>query len=128
MASGTKKGRIPALGEGAVVTDAVPMYTMSVSLNEAEMSKNAVFTMKLEPDLRAAFMAEAEASHRPASQVVRELMRDFVQQQQELREHTAFVQRKVDVARKSVRDGEGRANADVEAAFAARRAQITDKE
>ena len=39
------------------------------------MSKEAVFTMKLEPELRAAFMAEAEALDRPASQVVRELMR-----------------------------------------------------
>ena len=29
------------------------------------MSKEAVFTMKLEPELRAEFMAEAEASHRP---------------------------------------------------------------
>jgi len=28
------------------------------------MSKEAVFTMKLEPELRDAFMAEAEASHR----------------------------------------------------------------
>jgi len=43
------------------------------------MSKEAVFTMKLEPELRDQFMAEAEASHRPASQVVRELMREFVQ-------------------------------------------------
>jgi hypothetical protein len=31
------------------------------------MSKEAVFTMKLEPGLRDSFMAEAEASHRPAS-------------------------------------------------------------
>ena len=28
------------------------------------MSKAAILTMKLEPDLRAEFMAEAEASHR----------------------------------------------------------------
>ena len=41
------------------------------------MSKEAVFTMKLEPELRAEFMAEAEASHRPASQILRELMREF---------------------------------------------------
>jgi predicted transcriptional regulator len=41
------------------------------------MSKEAVFTMKLEPELRAEFMAEAEAAHRPASQVLRELMREF---------------------------------------------------
>ena len=29
------------------------------------MAKEAVFTMKLEPELRAEFMAEAEAAHRP---------------------------------------------------------------
>jgi hypothetical protein len=33
------------------------------------MSKEAVFIMKLEPKLRAAFMAEAKAAHRPASVV-----------------------------------------------------------
>jgi hypothetical protein len=44
----------------------------------SDLMKEAVFTMKLEPELRAEFMAEAEAAHRPASQVLRELMRDFV--------------------------------------------------
>ena len=39
------------------------------------MSKEAVFTMKLEPELRAEFMAEAAGEDRPASQVMRELMR-----------------------------------------------------
>lgn len=34
------------------------------------MSKHAVFTMKLETELRDQFMAEAQASHRPASQIV----------------------------------------------------------
>ncbi|WP_420825659.1 hypothetical protein [Thiocystis minor] len=41
--------------------------------------------MKQEPKLRAEFMAKAEASHRPASQILRELMRDFVQRQREAR-------------------------------------------
>jgi len=45
------------------------------------MSKEAVFTLKLESDLRVAFMSEAQAAHRPASQVLRELMREFVQRQ-----------------------------------------------
>jgi len=85
--------------------------------------KAAVFTMKLEPDLRAEFMAAAEASHRPASQVVRELMREFVERQ----DHTAFLQRKVDAARASVHAGQGRLNEEVEAGFAARRARITDR-
>ena len=50
------------------------------------MSKQAVFTMKLESELREQFMAEAEAAHRPASQIVREMMRQFVQTQRESRE------------------------------------------
>ena len=55
------------------------------------MSKEAVFTMKLEPELRDAFMAEAQASHRPASQVVRELMREFVDRQQKARHYETFL-------------------------------------
>ena len=42
------------------------------------MAKEAVFTMKLEPELRDAFMAAAHEEDRPASQIVRELMRDFI--------------------------------------------------
>ncbi|WP_219093117.1 antitoxin of toxin-antitoxin stability system [Pseudomonas sp. UMAB-40] len=89
------------------------------------MSKQAVFTMKLEPELREEFMAEAEASHRPASQIVREMMRQFVQTQRESREYEAFLQHKVDSARISMRAGEGLTNDEVEAQFAARRAQVT---
>ena len=85
------------------------------------MSKQAVFTMKLESDLREQFMAEAEAAHRPASQIVREMMRQFVQTQREVREYEHFLQRKVDIARVSMRDGEGLTNTEVEAEFAARR-------
>lgn len=84
--------------------------------------KAAVFTMKLEPDLRAEFMAEAEATHRPASQLVRDFMRSFVQQQRAQREHDAFQHRKVEVARASMADGLSRSNEAVEAAFVARRA------
>ena len=82
--------------------------------------------MKLEPHLRAEFMAAAEASHRPASQVVRELMREFVQRQQGQRDHRSFLQRKVDAAHASVHQGQGRSNEAVEADAAARRARITD--
>ena len=85
------------------------------------MSKEAVFTMKLEPELRADFMAEAEASHRPASQVLRELMREFVQRQREMREYDSFLQHKVDAARSSMSKGIGRFNEDIEVEFASRR-------
>ena len=89
------------------------------------MSKQAVFTMKLEPELRQDFMAAAEAAHRPASQVVRELMREFVQRQRDAREYDEFLSRKVDAGRASVRAGIGHDNAEVEAMFAARRAVVT---
>lgn len=88
------------------------------------MSKEAVFTMKLEPELRAEFMAEAEASHRSASQVLRELMREFVQRQREAREYDEFLRRKVEAGRASMRAGQGRPNDEVEAEFAARRASV----
>lgn len=88
------------------------------------MSKSAVFTMKLEADLRDEFLAEAQASHRPASQVLRELMREFVQRQRETREHEDFVRRKVEIARISVRGELGRPNEVVQAEFAARRARV----
>ena len=90
------------------------------------MSKQAVFTMKLEPELREEFMAEAEAAHRPASQIVRDMMRQYVQTQREAREYEAFLQRKVEIARASVRAGDGLNNEDVEAACAAKRRQAED--
>jgi hypothetical protein len=47
------------------------------------MGWQAVFTMKLEPELRDAFMAAAKRADRPASQLMRELMRDFVESHEE---------------------------------------------
>ncbi len=85
------------------------VYFVSIKWQEAPiMSKQAVFTMKLEPELRAEFMAEAEAAHRPASQVLRELMREFVQRQRESREYDEFLRRKVEAGRASMRAGLGR--------------------
>ncbi|SFT66524.1 antitoxin of toxin-antitoxin stability system [Mesorhizobium sp. YR577] len=76
------------------------------------MPKEAVFTMKLEPELRDAFMAAAKAEDRPASQIVREFMRDFVQQN---RDYVAFLQRKVDAARADIAAGRVFSNEEVEA-------------
>jgi predicted transcriptional regulator len=90
------------------------------------MSKEAVFTLKLESELRAAFMAEADAVHQPASQVLRELMREFIQRQREAREYDEFLSRKVAVGRASMRAGQGRSNEEVEAEFAARRAGVAN--
>ena len=91
------------------------------------MSKQAVFTMKLEPELRAEFMAEAEAAHRPASQVLRELMREFVQRQREARDYEDFVRRRVETARSERQTGLSFSNEEVEAEFSARRADLLRK-
>ena len=88
------------------------------------MPKEAVFTMKLEAELRDAFMAEAEAAHRPASQVMRDLMREFIQRRREEREYDEFLRRKVEIARAQRDVGLHFSNEDVEAEFAARRAEL----
>jgi len=51
------------------------------------MSKEAVFTMKLEPELRVDFMAEAAGEDRPDSQAMRELMRGYIEQRRQARGH-----------------------------------------
>lgn len=89
------------------------------------MTKQAVFTMKLEPELRAEFVSEAAAEDRPASQVLRELMRGYIKQRRESREHDDYLKQKIETARASMRSGQGRSNDEVEAAFAARREQAT---
>ena len=91
------------------------------------MSKEAVFTMKLETGLRDQFMAEARTLDRPASQVMRDLMREFLRRQQEERDDRDFVQSKVEAAREDRQAGRGREHAAVEADFASRRTRLLGK-
>lgn len=71
--------------------------------------------------------AEAAASHRPASQILRELMREFVQRQRQAREYQEFLRGKVATARGQIRAGDYASGDEVEARFAARRAQLLAK-
>lgn len=63
-----------------------------------------MFTLKLEPELRDQFMAEAAAVHRPASQLVRDFMRDFVERQRKAREHDAWFRAEVQQAMREADD------------------------
>ena len=90
------------------------------------MSKDAVFTMKLEPALRADFMAAVATEDRPASQVMRELMRNYIEQCRQAREYDDYLRRKVEAGRASMRAGLGQPNEAVEAIFAARRNQVAE--
>lgn len=74
------------------------------------MSTKAVFTMKLEPELRDEFMAATAEDDRPASQVVRA--------------YEDYVREKVETARASMQAGQSRSNDEVEATFSAKRRQI----
>ncbi len=60
------------------------------------MAKDAMFTMKLEAGLRDSFMEEAATFERPASQIVREFMRDFVESRRQAREHDAWFRAEVE--------------------------------
>jgi len=81
------------------------------------MAKEAVFTLKLEPELRDAFMAEAAAS-----QIVRELMKDYLRRrEEEKRGYDEFLRRKVARARASIAAGRTYTQEEVEAQSAARR-------
>ena len=80
------------------------------------MPKEAIFTMNLEPELRDASVAEAEAAHRPASQIVRELMREFIQRHRRAHEYDGFLHQKVEIPRVSMRARRGRPAEEAEAA------------
>lgn len=81
----------------------------------------AVFTLKLEPDLRRAFTATARANDRTASQVVRDLMREYIDRHQRVDEYAAFLSAKVERARAQAAARRCAAAADVEARFASKR-------
>ena len=92
------------------------------------MAKVAMFTMKLEPELRAEFMAAAESVHRPASQVLRELMRDFIAKQREELEYEEFLHQKVELARESFRKGLFLTNEDVNSRMQAKRELLASRQ
>ena len=68
-------------------------------------------------------MAEAEALT-PASQIVREMMRDFVKKRRDEREYVEFVRRKVEIARAQIEAGKFVSQEQIEADVAARRADL----
>jgi predicted DNA-binding protein len=56
-----------------------PRLAKSIS-QEPAVSKEVQMTIRIEPELRARFAEAASRDHRPASQVLRELMRGYIRQ------------------------------------------------
>jgi len=87
------------------------------------MAKDTLLTARIEPELHQAFMAAAAAMDRPASQIVRELVRDFVQRKQSQEEYDAFLARKVAAGLADIAAGRTYSSEEVEAEFAVKRAE-----
>lgn len=60
------------------------------------MTKNVQMSIKMEPELHDRFMAAVAAAHTPAAQVLRQLMRKFIAQQEIPNELTVAAMREAD--------------------------------
>lgn len=81
------------------------------------------FTFRVDDALKAEFSKAAKAKYRTGAQLFRDFMGDFVLQQQEAAEHDAWFRRQVQVGLNSANAGNLVAGDEVEARFAARRAE-----
>ena len=81
----------------------------------------ATFTFRVDAPLKKAFATAAKARDRTGAQILRDFMRDFVQQQ-EATEHDAWFRSQVQIGLDSANAGRLVPAAEVEAQFAARRA------
>lgn len=63
------------------------------------MSEQSSLTLTADADLRRDFLTEADNAQRAASEILADLMRDFVERQKEARAYDDFVRRKVERAR-----------------------------
>jgi predicted transcriptional regulator len=91
------------------------------------MVKHATFEVDLEPELHAELLAAAKATHRPAAEIVSELVRDYLARQHEEPGYEDFLRRKVEKARASMEAGRGRSNEEIEATFSKRRRELASK-
>ncbi len=60
------------------------------------MTKEVQMSIKMEPELRVQFMAAAAAHHRPAAQIIRDLMRLYIAERKAPNALTAATLRKSD--------------------------------
>ena len=83
---------------------------------------DATFTFRVEEDLKAQFTIAAKGRDRSGAQLLRDFMREFVQQQQVVADHEQWFRQQVQAGMDSANAGNLIPSADVEATFATRRA------
>ena len=82
----------------------------------------ATFTFRVDESLKTEFSTAAKARDRSGAQLLRDFMREFVQQQQDAAAHDAWFRRQVQVGLDSANAGNLIPAAEVEAQFAGKRA------
>lgn len=87
----------------------------------------ATFTFRVDEELKDNFAAVAKSLDRTGAQLLRDYMRDIVRRQMEAEEHDAWFREQVRVGLDSANAGNLLPNEEVEAKFAARRAEIRGK-
>lgn len=85
------------------------------------------FTFRVDEALKNEFATAAKARDRTGAQLLRDFMREFVQQQQVAAEHDAWFRREVQTGLDSANAGRLVPAAEVEARFSARRAATRRK-
>ena len=88
---------------------------------------DATFTFRVEESLKEQFTVAAKERDRSGAQLLRDFMREFVQQQQAATDHDAWFRQQVQAGLDSANAGKLIPSADVEAKFAARRAATRSK-
>lgn len=82
----------------------------------------ATFTFRVDESLKSEFTTAAKARDRTGAQLLRDFMREIVQQQQEAAEHDTWFRRQVQAGLDSANAGRLVPAAEVETKFAARHA------
>ena len=80
------------------------------------------FTFRVDKALKSEFSTAAKNCNRNAAQLLRDFMRDFVQQQHKAAEHDAWFRRQVQIGLDSANAGNLIPSAEVEAMIAEKRA------
>ena len=87
----------------------------------------ATFTFRVDEELKNAFSTAAKARDRTGAQLLRDFMRDFVRQQQEVTEHDAWFRSQVQAGLATANAGEVISAEEVEAEAAIWRAETRRK-
>ena len=83
----------------------------------------ATFTFRVDDELKSNFASVAKSLDRSGAQLLRDYMRDIVRRQREAEEHDAWFREQVQIGLGSANAGKLTSNEEVEASFAARRAE-----